>query len=137
VVKDDFFPRLRFLLALIEEQQQQQRWQLQFPNAMSMVCERGWGGQAADSDWSIRSPPPLLEWHSDVLNCHLCTMMWPAGWTSSYTASRGCKALPGTPSRWWSCSRTAPSWVGLSKRYALRGLAAGGWAGEAKFLKNS
>jgi GR25 family glycosyltransferase involved in LPS biosynthesis len=25
VVKDDFFPRLRFLLALIEEQQQQQR----------------------------------------------------------------------------------------------------------------
>jgi hypothetical protein len=30
-----------------------------------------WGGQAADSDWSVRCPPPLLEWHSDVLICHL------------------------------------------------------------------
>jgi hypothetical protein len=37
---------------------------------MSMVCERGWGGQAADFDWSV--PPPLLEWHSDVFSCHLC-----------------------------------------------------------------
>jgi hypothetical protein len=36
-----------------------------------MVCERGWGGQAADSDWSVRSPPPLLEWHSDVISCQL------------------------------------------------------------------
>jgi hypothetical protein len=26
---------------------------------MSMVCERGWGGQAADSDWSVRSPHPF------------------------------------------------------------------------------
>jgi hypothetical protein len=36
-----------------------QRRQLQSPNAMSMVpvCERGWGGQAADSDWSVRPPP--------------------------------------------------------------------------------
>jgi hypothetical protein len=24
-----------------------------------MVCERGWGGQAADSDWSVRSPHPF------------------------------------------------------------------------------
>jgi hypothetical protein len=47
------------------------RWQLQSPNAMSMVCERGWGGQAADSDWSVSPPPPLLKWHSDVLSCHL------------------------------------------------------------------
>jgi hypothetical protein len=48
------------------------RWQLQSPNTMSMVCERGWGGQAPDSDWSVRPPPPpLLEWHSDVLSCHL------------------------------------------------------------------
>jgi hypothetical protein len=29
------------------------------PNIMSMVCERGWGGQAADSDWSVRSPTPF------------------------------------------------------------------------------
>jgi hypothetical protein len=26
---------------------------------MSMVCERGWGGQAADCDWSVRSPHPF------------------------------------------------------------------------------
>jgi hypothetical protein len=26
---------------------------------MSMVCERGWGGQTADSDWSVRSPHPF------------------------------------------------------------------------------
>jgi hypothetical protein len=37
-----------------------------------MVCERGWGGQAADSDWSVRSPHPFLERHSDVLSCRLC-----------------------------------------------------------------
>jgi hypothetical protein len=36
-----------------------QRWQLQSPNAMSMVCERWWGGQAADSDWSVCPPPPF------------------------------------------------------------------------------
>jgi hypothetical protein len=35
------------------------RWQLQSPNAMSMVCERGWGGQEADSDWSVRYPRPF------------------------------------------------------------------------------
>jgi hypothetical protein len=35
------------------------RGQLQSPNAMSTVCERGWGRQAADSDWSIRSPHPF------------------------------------------------------------------------------
>jgi hypothetical protein len=26
---------------------------------MSMVCEKGWGGQAADSDWSVRPPTPF------------------------------------------------------------------------------
>jgi hypothetical protein len=28
--------------------------------AMSMVCERGWGGEAADSDSSVLSPHPHL-----------------------------------------------------------------------------
>jgi hypothetical protein len=28
-------------------------------HAMSMVCERGWGGQMANSIWSIRSPHPF------------------------------------------------------------------------------
>jgi hypothetical protein len=27
--------------------------------------------EAADSDWSVRSLPPQLEWHSDVLSCGL------------------------------------------------------------------
>jgi hypothetical protein len=30
-----------------------------------------WRGQAADSDWSVRSPPPRVECHLDVLSCHL------------------------------------------------------------------
>jgi hypothetical protein len=43
---------------------------------MSMACEKGWGGyllrwQAVDSDWSVRSPPTQLEWHSGVLSCGL------------------------------------------------------------------
>jgi hypothetical protein len=51
------------------------RRQLQSPNALSMMCERGWGGKAADSDWSVRPfSPPLLEWHSDVISCHLWTL---------------------------------------------------------------
>jgi hypothetical protein len=32
----------------LEQKLSNRRWQLQSPNAMSMVCERGWGGQATD-----------------------------------------------------------------------------------------
>jgi hypothetical protein len=47
-------------------------WQLQSPNAMSMV----WEGVGRASGWFLLVspfPPPQLEWHSDVLSCGLCT----------------------------------------------------------------
>jgi hypothetical protein len=65
-----------------------QRWQLQSPNAMSMVCERG-VGRASGGFWLVSPfPPPLLEWHSDVLSCHL--------WRARILESRG-PGLSGIP----------------------------------------